>query len=69
LNVDDSPIHEDDMNSMDEAFLSSTGIGIYPAKWDGYAPAAYPITEKLRAAVDRQIMIETGADRQIAESA
>ncbi len=69
LKVDDAPIHVDDINSMDEAFLSSTGIGIYPVKWDGFAPAAYPITEQLRTAVDRQIMKETGADRQSTASA
>ena len=69
LAVDDAPIHFNDISDMDEAFLSSTGIGIYPAKWDGYAPAAYPITKQLRTAVDRQIDIETGADLKIAESA
>jgi len=59
LDIDTVPIHIDQVNDMDEGFISSTGIGIYSATWDGAPPSDYPITTKLQEAVERQVRIET----------
>ena len=38
----------------------STGIGILPVTWDGFHPSDYPLTNRLKAAVERQVQQETG---------
>ena len=58
--VDYSPIRADAVNGMDEAFITSTGIGIYPATWDGFHDSDYAITNRLREAAETQFRNETG---------
>lgn len=60
LTVDHAPIPAASAKQMDEAFISSTGIGVYPCTWDGYGPREYPLTMRLRAAVEAQVQRETG---------
>ena len=36
LNVQETLIREDDIDKMDEAFISSTGVGVLPVTWDGF---------------------------------
>ncbi|NQV41264.1 MAG: aminotransferase class IV [Candidatus Marinimicrobia bacterium] len=36
LKVQETLIHEHDVPEMDEAFISSTGVGVLPVTWDGY---------------------------------
>ncbi len=60
LEVDMSPIRADEVNRMDEAFISSTGIGVYPCTWDGYHDSDYAITYRLREAVEATVQRETG---------
>ncbi len=64
LEVDMSPIRADEVNRMDEAFISSTGIGVCPCTWDGYHDSDYAITYRLREAVEAQVQRETGGGRQ-----
>ena len=60
LAVDHAPIPAATAKQMDEAFISSTGIGVYPCTWDGYGPHEYPLTMRLREAVEAQVQRETG---------
>ncbi len=60
LAVDMAPIPATDVNKMDEAFISSTGIGILPVTWEGFHPTDYPFTNRLKAAVEQQVQQETG---------
>ncbi len=59
LEIDTSPIHRDDVNDMDEAFISSTGIGVCPVTWDGFPGSDYTITNKLSAAAQETLIRET----------
>ncbi|UCD38968.1 MAG: aminotransferase class IV [Fidelibacterota bacterium] len=61
LSVDTSAIRADEVNEMDEAFISSTGIGVYPCTWDGYSSSEYPIALQLRKAVEDRVQAETVA--------
>ncbi len=60
LEVDMSPIRADEVNRMDEAFISGTGIGVCPCTWDGFHPSDYAITYRLREAAEAQVQKETG---------
>jgi hypothetical protein len=44
---------------MDEAFLSSTGIGAYPVTWEGCTITDYPISLRLRERIEAQVQLET----------
>ncbi len=59
LTIDLSPIPAAEVAQMDEAFISSTGIGIYPCTWEGFHAGEYTITRRLRAAVEAQVQRET----------
>ncbi len=59
LEIDTSPIHRDEVNDMDEAFISSTGIGVCPVTWDGFPGSDYTITHKLSAAAHEPLIRET----------
>ena len=54
LLVSEENIPVDNINNMDEAFISSTGIGLLPCYWDGWN-SKFPITsilkEKLNALI------------------
>lgn len=60
LAVDLSPIRADEVNQMDEAFISSTGIGVCPCTWDGFHDSDYSVSYRLREAVEATIQRETG---------
>ena len=60
LGVDMAPIHRDMVNDMDEAFISSTGIGDYPVTWDGFHGSAYSVSYRIREAVTQLAHKETG---------
>ena len=60
LTIDTSPITREAANHMDEAFIASTGIGIYPVTWEGYGPREYPRTGAIRDAVEKQVRDELG---------
>ncbi len=60
LTVDTGPLRREDADRMDEAFISSTGIGIYPVTWEGYHQSEYTITAQLKEAVENQVNVETG---------
>ena len=62
LVVDTSPITREAADGMDEAFIASTGIGIYPITWDGYGPRDYPRSSAMRAAVEGQVRKELGGE-------
>lgn len=47
LTIKETKIKISEINSMDEAFISSTGIGLYPCYWDNWN-SNYPITQELR---------------------
>ena len=47
LVINETKINISEINSMDEAFISSTGIGLYPCKWNGWT-STYCITMQLR---------------------
>ena len=47
LTVIETKIKKSTINNMDEAFISSTGIGLYPCYWDSWK-SDYSITKKLR---------------------
>ena len=64
LSVNTSPIDAEDVNTMDEAFISSTGIGVYPCTWDGFTSTEYPISLRLRKAVEDQVQAETASRDQ-----
>ena len=60
LTLDQSPIPFNQVNTMDEAFISGTGVGVYPVTWDGYAPSDYAVALRLRERVEAQVQAETG---------
>ena len=47
LTVIETKIKKSTIDNMDEAFISSTGIGLYPCYWDSWK-SDYSITKKLR---------------------
>ena len=47
LTVEETNISLEDINDMDEAFISSTGIGLLPCFWDGWQ-SDFTITAKLK---------------------
>ena len=59
LEIDFSPIPFQEVNAMDEAFISSTGIGVAPCTWEGFQSTQYPLSQRLRDAVEAQIRSET----------
>ena len=54
LSVKETTIPIKSLNKMDEAFISSTGIGLFPCNWDGWC-SKYKITSKLSKHVDNLI--------------
>ncbi|NQV13903.1 hypothetical protein HQ531_00490, partial [bacterium] len=36
LNIHETLILREDVNDMDEAFISSTGVGVLPVVWEGF---------------------------------
>ena len=58
LDIDTAPIDRAAADAMDEAFIASTGIGIYPVAWDGYRHSDYAITYALRDAVETKVLAE-----------
>ena len=59
LQVDTDPIPSDSVNDMDEAFISSTGIGVCPCTWDGFPGSDYSLTYQLREMVESIVQKET----------
>ena len=54
LTVDETNIPFESINEMDEAFISSTGIGLLPCSWNGWK-SDYTITLKIKKHLDRLI--------------
>ena len=54
LSVKETNIPFESINEMDEAFISSTGIGLLPCSWDGWK-SDYTITLKIKKHLDRLI--------------
>ena len=57
LTVKDTNISIDSINDMDEAFVSSTGIGLLPCFWDGWQ-SDVPIASKLKKCLETLIDCE-----------
>ena len=64
LTVDTAAILATDADAMDEAFISSTGIGVYPVTWEGFHTTEYPIAYRVQAAVERKVQLETGGQER-----
>ena len=47
LSINETKIDISEIDSMDEAFISSTGIGLYPCEWNGWT-SKYLVTTKLK---------------------
>jgi branched-subunit amino acid aminotransferase/4-amino-4-deoxychorismate lyase len=56
LTAKEANISIDSINEMDEAFISSTGIGLLPCSWNGWQ-SDFTITSKLKKHLDRFINI------------
>ena len=54
LAVTETEIHIDELNEMDEAFISSSGIGLYPCEWKNWN-SEYKFTLKIKDELFRQI--------------
>ena len=54
LSVKETNIPFESINEMDEAFISSTGIGLLPCSWNGWK-SDYTITLKIKKHLDRLI--------------
>ena len=54
LTVKEANISIESINEMDEAFISSTGIGLLPCYWNGWR-SDFTITSKLKKHLDRFI--------------
>ena len=54
LSVKETNIPIESINEMDEAFISSTGIGLLPCSWNGWK-SDYTITFKIKKHLDRLI--------------
>ena len=57
LMVQEALINQDDVPGMDEAFISSTGVGVLPVTWDGFQ-SDYHHSQILRE--DLQMLFESG---------
>jgi len=60
LVIEDS-IPFDSINEMDEAFISSTGIGLLPCYWDGWN-STFSITTLLKERLDSIITDQNNED-------
>ncbi len=49
--VRESHINHNQINTMEEAFISSTGIGLLPCYWDNWE-SEYKITQKIKSSLD-----------------
>ena len=58
LQVDTAPIDRAAADASDEAFIASTGIGIYPVTWDGFQDSDYATTYALREAAEATVQAE-----------
>lgn len=47
LEIIETKIHKDEVKEMDEAFISSSGIGLYPCKWDNWN-SGFKLTQRLK---------------------
>lgn len=54
LKINETYIPYKDINKMDEAFISSTGIGLLPCLWDGW-DSSFSITTELQNNLDKII--------------
>ena len=54
INVLEEHIHYDDINNMQEAFISSTGIGLLPCYWHGWK-SNYSITKLIKKELFKRI--------------
>ena len=52
LNVTETNIPIESINDMDEAFISSTGIGLLPCFWDGWQ-SDFRLTSKLKKCINQ----------------
>ena len=55
--IKESRINYDDINDMDEAFITSTGVDILPCYWEGWS-SDYIITNKLKNLYTESIKIK-----------
>lgn len=60
MKIIEGNIKIDDINTMDEAFISSSGIGLYPCEWDNWE-SEYKYTMKIKDELFRQINQTTTA--------
>ena len=51
LRINECHINFSDINTMDESFISSTGIGLLPVYWDSWK-SNYNITKKIKKCLD-----------------
>ncbi len=54
LSVEETNISIESINEMDEAFISSIGIGLFPCSWDGWN-SDFILSSKLKKRIDRLI--------------
>ena len=54
IKVDEAYIPFDSINDMDEAFISSTGIGLLPCYWDGWS-SEFNLTQNIAKKLTQQI--------------
>jgi branched-subunit amino acid aminotransferase/4-amino-4-deoxychorismate lyase len=54
IKVDEAYIPFDTINDMDEAFISSTGIGLLPCYWDGWS-SEFNLTQNIAKKLTQQI--------------
>ena len=54
LNVKETTIPIESINEMDEAFISSTGIGLFPCVWEGWQ-SDFILTSKLKNRINQLI--------------
>ena len=47
LEIIETKIHKDEIMEMDEAFISSSGIGLYSCKWDNW-DSDFTLTQQLK---------------------
>lgn len=51
MRVEESFVRQERLNEMDEAFISSTGVGVLPVFWEGFK-SDYIVSQKLRGDLD-----------------
>ncbi|MDP6570714.1 MAG: aminotransferase class IV [Candidatus Marinimicrobia bacterium] len=54
LNIEETHIYRDTLKDMDEAFISSTGIGLLPCYWQGWE-SDYTTTNRINQLLDAEI--------------